>query len=192
MKDCVYRKALYCRQHNLFCLAVCMNLLSYWKKWSLIIAEDAFFDWFEATFKMFGRAILRPLRSKDVWGWILRLWPWNFWKFGCQPRKRKVDLYVPNESKVWLWYLSFCITEKGKSLRNNKKDKKIRTLEPFVIQRSALLFWGWPPNFHKWLQNLEVAASKFNIDCPLTSMASKTARANILKIASNQCKFSKD
>ena len=35
-------------------------------------------------------------------------------------------------------------------------------------------------------------ASKFNIDCPLTSMASKTALPYISKIASNQCICSKD
>ena len=64
-------------------------------------------------------------------------------------------------------------------------------LEPFVIQRSALLFQGWQSNFQKWLQNFEVAASKYNLGRHLTSMASKTAQANILKIASNQCKSSK-
>jgi hypothetical protein len=42
------------------------------------------------------------------------------------------------------------------------------------------------------LPNFEVAASKFNIDRPLTSMASKTACTNILKMASNQCICSKD
>ena len=72
------------------------------------------------------------------------------------------------------------------------KVKKTNKSEPFVIQRSVLLFRGWQPNFQKWLPNFEVAASKFNIDRPLTSMASKTARANILKIASNHCICSKD
>ena len=65
-------------------------------------------------------------------------------------------------------------------------------MEPFVIQRSALPFQGWQPNFQKWSQNFEVAASKFNIDRPLTSMASKTALQNISKIASNQCICFKD
>ena len=64
-------------------------------------------------------------------------------------------------------------------------------MEPFVIQRSALRFRGWQPNFQKWLRNFEVTASKFNIDRPLTSMASKTAHKFFLKIASNQFKFSK-
>ena len=39
------------------------------------------------------------------------------------------------------------------------------------------------PNFQKWLQNFEVTASKFNINYPLSSMASKTAQSKILKIA---------
>jgi hypothetical protein len=38
---------------------------------------------------------------------------------------------------------------------------------------------------------LEAAASKFNINCPLTSMASKTASPNVLKLASIQCISSK-
>ena len=37
-------------------------------------------------------------------------------------------------------------------------------MESFVIQRSALLFGGWQPNFQNLLHNLEVAASKFRID----------------------------
>ena len=35
---------------------------------------------------------------------------------------------VPKFWFIWLWYLSFCITYKSKSLRNNKKDKQIRIL----------------------------------------------------------------
>ena len=58
---------------------------------------------------------------------------------------------------------------------------------PFVVQ-TYLLFQCWQPNFQKWLQNFKVAASKFNLDRPLTSMASKMARTNILKIASNHSK----
>ena len=41
--------------------------------------------------------------------------------------------------------------------------------------------------FLSFLNNFEVAASKFNLECPLTSMASKTSLSNILKEASNQC-----
>jgi hypothetical protein len=41
-----------------------------------------------------------------------------------------------------------------------KKVKKIRTLEPFVVQRSTLPFRGEEPNFQEWKQKLEVAASK--------------------------------
>ena len=48
------------------------------------------------------------------------------------------------------------------------------------------------PNFQNWLQNFEVAASKFNCNCPLTSMASEMALPYISKIASNQCICSKD
>ena len=57
----------------------------------------------------------------------------------------------------------------------------------FGCQRLPYFFWGWQPNFQKF----EVTASKFNIACPLTSMASKTATPNIFKIVSNQCISSK-
>ena len=45
--------------------------------------------------------------------------------------------------------------------RKYSKVKWIRTLEPFVIQRSTLPFRGEEPNFQEQLQNFEVAASKF-------------------------------
>ena len=59
------------------------------------------------------------------------------------------------------------------------------------MQRSALLFWGWQPNFLSHLKKIEVAASKFNLKRPLTSRALKTALPNILKVPSNQCICSK-
>ena len=88
------------------------------------------------------------------------------------------SLEIVKKSKADI-FLNFCNTYKSKFFRNNKKDKWI------------LLFWGWQPNFQKWLQNFEVAAGKFNLDRPLTSIASKMAHANILKIASNHSKSSK-
>ena len=73
---------------------------------------------------------LRPLRSKDNWGWILRLRPWNFViiseslaAYLEKVRQTFVWQTVPKFWFIWLWYLSFCITYKSKSLRNNKKDK---------------------------------------------------------------------
>jgi hypothetical protein len=47
-------------------------------------------------------------------------------------------------------------------------------------------------NFQSYLKNFEVTVSIFNLEHPLTSMASKTALPNILKVASNQCICSKD
>ena len=73
---------------------------------------------------------LRPLRSKDDRGWILRLRPWNFAIIAESlaanlemVRQTCVWQTVPKFWFIWLWYLSFCITYKSKSLRNNKKDK---------------------------------------------------------------------
>ena len=66
-----------------------------------------------------------------------------------------------------IWYLFFCITYNFFEVGSQTFRKKL-------------------------LQNFEVAASKFNIDHPLTSMVSKTALPNISKIASKKCIFSKD
>ena len=65
-------------------------------------------------------------------------------------------------------------------------------MEPFIIQKPALLFQGWHPNCQKWWKNFKVDALKFNIDCPLTSIASKMALSYISKIASNRWICSKD
>jgi hypothetical protein len=43
-------------------------------------------------------------------------------------------------------------------------------------------------NFRSYLKNFEVAASKFNLEHPLTSMASKTALLNMLKVVGRDCK----
>ena len=62
---------------------------------------------------------LRPLRSKDNWCGILRLWPWNF-VIICERLATKLEKVrqmsvwqtVPKFWFIWLWYLSFCITYK--------------------------------------------------------------------------------
>ena len=62
--------------------------------------------------KFWVEPFMRPLRSKEVRCWILRLRPQNFcnhfWKFGCQPPKSKADLCMTNGYKV-LIYLSFLL-----------------------------------------------------------------------------------
>ena len=55
-----------------------------------------------------------------------------------------------------------------------------------------LTFLRLAAKHQSYLKGFEVAASKFNLKCPLTSMASKTALPNILMVASNQCICSKD
>ena len=111
-------------------------------------------------------------------------------------QKTNGKITLPKFWFIWLWNLFFCITRVslwGTIKKTNKSEHWNRSaLEPFVIQKSALLFRGWQPNFQKWLQNFKVAASKFNINCSLTSMASKMAFPYISKIASNQCICSKD
>ena len=80
-------------------------------------------------------------------------------------------------SKV-LIYLSFLLRHISNAKRKISKSKKSELW-------NRLSYRGLPYFF-------EVAASKFNIDCSLTSMASKMALPYISKIASNQCICSKD
>ena len=54
------------------------------------------------------------------------------------------------------------------------------------------LHMGGYTGYTSYLKHFEVAASKFNLEHPLTSMASKMTLPNILKEASNQCICSKD
>ena len=73
---------------------------------------------------------LRPLRSKDDRCWILRLQPQNLAIISeCltanleKVRQTSAWHMVIKFWFIWLWYLSFCITYKSKSTRNNKKFK---------------------------------------------------------------------
>jgi hypothetical protein len=86
------------------------------------------FKWFEAIFKTFAWAILRPLRSKNDPGWILRLWPFAIISESVaanleKVRQTSVWQTFPKFWFIWLWCLSFCNTYKCMSLRNIKKDK---------------------------------------------------------------------
>ena len=128
--------------------------------------------------------------------WILRLQPRNFiiisesWAANLEKvRHTSVWQIVPKFWFICLFIVSQRLTIVSNVTRKISKWKII--LERFVIERSALLFQDWQPNFQKWSQNFKVAASKFNIDHPLTSTTSKTALPNILKIASKNCIFSK-
>ena len=80
--------------------------------------------WFEAVFE---GPFLRPMRSKNDQCWILRLRPQNFVIISEslaanleKVRQASVWQTVPKFWFIWLWYLSFSITYKSKSLRNNK------------------------------------------------------------------------
>ena len=77
---------------------------------------------------------LTALRSKDDRCWILRLWPRNFVIISEslaanleKVRQTSVWQTVPRIWFIWLWYLSFCLTYKSKSLRNNK-NQNFRTV----------------------------------------------------------------
>ena len=133
---------------------------------------------------------LRPLRSIDVefWGCDLKICN-HFWKFGCQSWKSNANLCMTNSSKV-LIYLSKTYSCKWCKKRYQRQINQ--NFGTVCHTEVCLIFRGWHPNFQKWLQNFELTVSKFNIDHPLTSMASKTALPYISKIASNQCICSKD
>ena len=61
------------------------------------------------------------------------------------------------------------------------KGQKNRTLEPFIIQRSALLFRSWQPNFQSYLKNVKVPTSKFQGEQYLQHLQNSTW--NILLLA---------
>ena len=113
---------------------------------------------------------LRPLRSKDVQGWILRLRPWIFLDSSedLATNLKKVKQTSESNGKwlqssdlfdidIFLFALLTWVSLWG----TIKKTKKIKTLEPFVVQRSALLFWSWQRNFLSYLKKFKVAALKF-------------------------------
>ena len=135
-------------------------------------------QWFDAFLKYLAEPFLRPLRPKDVRplnfeDTTSKIWN-HFWKCGCQPQKGKADLCMPNSSKV-LIYLT--LIYKRMSLRNNKKEKEIRTLEPFLRLAAKL---------SEMITN--VLGRNFKIQRPKrlsASTASKMALPNISKIASN-------
>ena len=98
----------------------CIRHINPWKKCSN----------FMQFLKYLAEPFLRPLMSKDVQCWILRLQPRNFAIISEslaanleEVRQTSVWQTVPKFWFSWLWHLSFCITYKSKSLRNNKKDK---------------------------------------------------------------------
>ena len=65
---------------------------------------------------------LRPLRSKDNRGWILRLvtskYCNNFWKFGCQPRKSS-DLF---DFGIFLFAILTRVSHFGTIKKTNKSE----------------------------------------------------------------------
>ena len=87
------------------------------KATTLLTAEDGFFLWFLPTLHSSYQSLEQMHWFEDI-----------FKNFGSAV------------FEVWLWYLSFCITYKNKSLRNNKKRQKNRAFEPFVIQKVCLTF----------------------------------------------------
>jgi hypothetical protein len=104
---------------------------------------------------------LRPLRSKDNRCWILRLWPQNL---AIIPESLAANLEKVRQTSLWqsvpkfwfisLWYLSFCITYKSKSLRNNKKTNRSELW-------NSLSYRGLPYFF-------EVGSQTFRNDCKIS------------------------
>ena len=103
------------------------------------------------------------------------------------------EIFSRAGSKVlnYLTLISFFrITYKSKSLRNNKKSELWNHLSyrglpyPFEVGRQTFR--------NAMIPNFQVTTSKFKIEHPLTSMASKTALPNIIKMVSNCHIFSKD
>ena len=101
-------------------------------------------------------------------------------KFCSSPRKAKVDLCMTNGSNVliyltlisfFLYYILARVSLWGTIKKTNKSELWNR-----LSYRGLPYFFEVGSQTFKWLQNFEVAASKFNIDHPLTSIVSKMAQ----------------
>ena len=85
------------------------------------------------------------------------------WTFVSSPQRGKVDLCMTNGSKVLiyltlLYFLLQYIQEYSK-IWNIAKSNKSKLCN--CLSYRALPFQGDEPNFHGWLPNFEVTASKF-------------------------------
>ena len=116
-----------------------------------------------------------------------------FWKLGCQPKKREGKPMYDKWFESFDLFVFFIVPQRlvSNAKRKTSKSNKSELTNCLSYKSLPYFFQGWQPNSQKWLQNFEVTASKFNIDCPLTSMTSNTAALNILKLASNHCISSK-
>ena len=71
---------------------------------------------------------LRPLRSKDIWGWMLRLWPQNFLS-SCESlainfkkvRQTSVWQIFP---KIWFFFFFLIVHQRLITVRNISKSNK--------------------------------------------------------------------
>ena len=123
-----------------------------------------------------------------IWGYFQNVWKGRFWGHWGQ-RMFEVEFWgcdleiseslAANLEKVRLISICQMVPKfdfdiflfallKRVSLWGTIKKTKIRNLELFVIQRSALLFWGSQLNFQECLTFL-----KLNLEHLLTSMAPK-------------------
>ena len=93
------------------------------------------------------------------WGhWGQRMFNVEFWGCGFEILQSFLNVWQTSlwqtVPKFWFICLFYCSSKTYSCKLCKEKDikvKQIRTLEPFVIQKSALPFWGWQPNFQKWL-----------------------------------------
>ena len=97
---------------------------------------------------------------------------------------------VPKFWIIWLWYLFFALHTRVSLWGTIKKSELWNHLSyrglpyPFEVGRQTFR--------NAMIPNFQVTTSKFKIEHPLTSMASKTALPNIIKMVSNCHIFSKD
>ena len=103
-------------------------------------------DLLEAIFKNFALAVFEAIkRSKVDWYWIWRLEPQNFVIISEtldanleKVKQASVWQMVPKFWFIWLWYLSFCITYKSKSLKRGQFLKTSPHIMLIFIQSTRI------------------------------------------------------
>ena len=106
----------------------------------------------DAIFSIYGKNGIIPWHFFQILSWAF----WGRW--GRMTSDGEILMLRPRNFAI----IPETLAPQLKKVRRFSKVKQIITLEPFVIQRSTLPFWVEEPKFQEWLQNFEVAASKFH------------------------------
>ena len=140
------------------------------------------------SYDIFFKFSLRPLKSNENQGWILRLWPLKFcnhsWQFGSSPQKGKIDLCMTNGSKVliyltllnFIFYCTLVSNAKGNLAKSNKSE----LLNRLSYRGLPYHFEVRSQTFRNECKSWRLQPQKFNLNFYSTS---KTSSENSKKMS---------